>query len=73
MYGLSSNDFLYSTSNQFLYVNKKFLYFIRIKEQFSFMNWFLCLSHVSLGQHFEKWNKKMSKMRGYPGYVSDCL
>ena len=72
MYGLSSNNVLYSTSNQFLYANKKLLYFLNIKQKFSFMNWFLCLSHIPLGQHREKWNKNISKMRECPGYISDC-
>ena len=38
MYGLSSSNVLYSTSNQFLYVNKNLLLFLNIKKQFSFMN-----------------------------------
>ena len=44
VYGLSSNKVLYSTSNQFPYVNKNLLHFLNIKQQFSFMSWFLCLS-----------------------------
>ena len=66
MYGLSSDNILYSTSNQFLYVNKTLLHFLNIKQEFSFMNWFLCLCHVSLGQHWGKWNKKMSKTSNIP-------
>ena len=61
VYRLSSNNLPYSTSNKFLYVNQNLLRFLNIKQQFSFMNWFLCLSHVLLNQHWEKWNKKMSK------------
>ena len=38
MYGLSGNNVLYSTSNQFLYVNKNLLLFLNIKKKFSFMN-----------------------------------
>ena len=38
MYGLSSSNVLYSTSNQFLYVNKNLLLFLNIKKKFSFMN-----------------------------------
>ena len=66
MYGLSSDNILYSTRNQFLYVNKTLLHFLNIKQEFSFMNWFLCLCHVSLGQHWGKWNKKMSKTSNIP-------
>ena len=66
MYGLSSDNILYSTSNQSLYVNKTLLHFLNIKQEFSFMNWFLCLSHVSLGQHWGNWNKKMSKTSNIP-------
>ena len=73
VYGLSSNKVLYSTSNQFPYVNKNLLHFLNIKQQFSFMSWFLCLSRFSFGQYWEKWNKKTSKMRGCPGYISGCL
>ena len=36
MYELSSSNIMYSTSNQFLYVNKKLLHFLNIKQQFSF-------------------------------------
>ena len=73
MYGLSSNNVLYSTSNQFLYLNKILLHFLNIKQEFSFKNWFLCLCYHALGQHWEKWNKKMSKTSGCPGYISDFL
>ena len=38
VYGLSSNKVLYSTSNQFPYVNKNLLHFLNIKQQFSFMS-----------------------------------
>ena len=54
-------------------ININLLHFLNIKQQFSFMNSFLCLPHVSLGQHWEKWNKKMSKTRGCVAYISDCL
>ena len=62
VYGLSSNKVLYSTSNQFLYVfYKNLLHVLNIKQQFSFMSWFLCLSRVSLGQYWEKLKKKSKK------------
>ena len=70
---LSSNNVLYSRSNQFLYVNKNLLLFINIEQEFIFMNRFLCLFKVSLGQYWEKWNRKVSKIRRCPGYISDCL
>ena len=61
VYELSSNKVLYSTSNQFLYVNKSLLHFLNIEQQFSFVCWFLCLSRVSIGQYWKKWNKKNLK------------
>ena len=54
VYGLSNNNFLYSTSNQILYVNKNVLHFLNLKQQFSFMSWFLCLSHASMGKKCQK-------------------
>ena len=54
-YRLSSNKVLHSTSNQFLYVfYKNLLHFLNIKQQFSSMSWFLCLSCVLLGHYWEK-------------------
>ena len=72
MYGLSSNNVLYSTSNWFLYVNKNLLHFLNVKQQFSFKNWFVFIPRF-IGSALGKMKQKMSKTRGCPGYINDCL
>ena len=63
LYGLNSNNVMYSTSNQFLYVNKNLLHFLNIKQQLCFKNWFVFIPWF-IGSALEKMVQNNVKDKG---------